>query len=213
MAQSPLVTIAALYGTDGDVVGARLAERLGVAFLDRALPEDVARAAGIPDDRIEAFEDPGVASVGRVVTTLARTANPATAPDRRADEIDYEEGRIRAEMEAFLASAGARGGVVLGRGAAVVLKTLPGSLHVYLGGSFEERVRRVSDDRDLSEREAERLVRAHDRARIDYVSGAYGVDGTDPDLYHLMINAIALGVDHTVEIIASAATTRLEDAG
>ena len=33
-----VVTLAALYGAGGSVVGTRVAERLGVAFLDRAIP-------------------------------------------------------------------------------------------------------------------------------------------------------------------------------
>ena len=32
----PVVTLAAFYGAGGTVVGPRVAERLGVAFLDRA---------------------------------------------------------------------------------------------------------------------------------------------------------------------------------
>ena len=39
----PVVTLASLYGAGGSVVGPRVAERLGVPFLDRAIPDAVAK--------------------------------------------------------------------------------------------------------------------------------------------------------------------------
>jgi shikimate kinase len=45
----PLVTLASLYGAGGSVVGPRVAERLGVAFLDRAIPDRVAKQTGLPE--------------------------------------------------------------------------------------------------------------------------------------------------------------------
>jgi Cytidylate kinase-like family len=39
----PVVTLASLYGAGGSVVGPRVAERLGVAFLVRAIPDRVAK--------------------------------------------------------------------------------------------------------------------------------------------------------------------------
>jgi len=46
---SRVVTQAALYGTRGSAVGPRVAERLGVQFLDRAIPSSVAKRAALPE--------------------------------------------------------------------------------------------------------------------------------------------------------------------
>jgi hypothetical protein len=43
----PVVTLAALYGAGGSVVGPQVAERLGVPFLDREIPEAVAQRSGL----------------------------------------------------------------------------------------------------------------------------------------------------------------------
>ena len=56
---------------------------------------------------------------------------------------------------------------------------------------------------------AARRVKANDRARRDYVRSTYGIDGDNPRLYHLMIDAIALGVDVCVELIVAAAQERV----
>jgi hypothetical protein len=43
--QSPVATLTTLYGAGGSAAGRRVAERLGVPFLDRAIPEAVASGA------------------------------------------------------------------------------------------------------------------------------------------------------------------------
>jgi phosphoglycolate phosphatase-like HAD superfamily hydrolase len=47
----PVVTIAALYGAAGSVIGPRVEEQLGVPLLDREVPEAVAKKTGIPGCR------------------------------------------------------------------------------------------------------------------------------------------------------------------
>jgi cytidylate kinase len=85
---------------------------------------------------------------------------------------------------------------------------VPGALHVHLGGPERARVRAIMETEGVDPERAERHVRAHDAARRDYVRGAYGVDGDDPGLYHLMIDATAFGVDACVELIVAASESR-----
>ena len=49
-----IVTVSASYGAGGALVGPQLAERLGVRFLDRAIPAEVAERLAIPEDESEA---------------------------------------------------------------------------------------------------------------------------------------------------------------
>jgi len=56
----------------------------------------------------------------------------------------------------------------------------------------------------LDREAAAHRVRATDRARRDYVRSAYGIDGDDPALYHLMLDAVALDVEACVDLIVSA---------
>jgi cytidylate kinase len=93
---------------------------------------------------------------------------------------------------------------VLGRGGAVVLASVPGALHVYLGGSEECRIERVMNELGVDRSTAHRRVKENDRARRDYVKRVYGIDGDDPVLYHLMIDAVSLGVDVCVDLVVAA---------
>jgi cytidylate kinase len=204
----PAVTIAALHGSGGSEIGPRVAERLGVEFLDRAIPAAVARRAGLAEEVVRAVDERSRSAAGRWTSMLARVSNPVTASGHGVERADAEEYRIRVEIEAFVARARRSGGVILGRGGAVVLASAPGVLHVHLGGARRARVERIMDLHAVDRRPAARRVDAHDRARRDYVQSAYGIDGDDPRLYHLMLDAVSLGVDACVDLIVLASTAR-----
>ena len=203
-----VVTIAALYGVGGSLVGPRVAERLGVQFLDRAIPSAVAKRAGLPEAAVADIDEKPRSGWQRLLALLGR-ASPATGASHQVERLDLDERRLRAEIEEFLAHASRAGGVVLGRGSAVVLADLAGALHVYLGGDRKARMERVMELQAVDRDTAARRVKANDRARRDYVRSTYGIDGDNPHLYHLMVDAIALGPDVCVELIVEAAQARV----
>lgn len=200
---NPVVTLAALYGAGGSDVGPRVADRLGVPLLDRAIPSSVAERAGIPEAAVVGVDEEPRSRWDHVVDALGR-ASPPSGASGQVERLDFEYRKLHGEIERFLADAARLGGVVVGRGGAVVLAAVPGALHVYLGGNGDGRVERVMDRLGVDRTAAERLVDANDRARRDYVSRAYGIDGDDPALYHLMIDAVSLGVDASVDLIVTA---------
>ena len=204
------MTVAALYGAEGSVIGPRVAERLGVEFLDRAIPASVARQAGVPEAVVDAHDDQPRRVMTRLVGHLARVpASPGASPLERTD---LEERNMLAQIEEFLARASVSGGVVLGRAGAVVLSAVPGALHVYLGGAEEARIERVVERKGIDRASAARQLKAHDRARRQYVRRAYGADGDDPGLYHLMIDSLAFGADACVDLIVAASQVRVQRA-
>lgn len=189
----PLVTVAAEHGAAGDIVAARVAEELDVPFLDRALPAALAAAE-------EGEQQSGlVGRLARASTMLAQEP---------VERIDYEEGRIRAELAEFLTRASATGGVVLGRGGAVVLADTPTSLHVLLSGGHDGRVARVAAREEIGREEAQRRVRAHDRARKEYLRRFFDADADDRTLYHLIVDTVALGIDASIELVVAASRAR-----
>lgn len=198
-----VVTLAALSGAGGSAIGPRVAERLGVPFLDRAIPRSVAKRAGIPETTVAEADDEPRNRWDRVADALGR-ASPPSGASGQVERLDLEERRLHGEIERFLADASRTGGVLLGRGGAVVLASVPGALHVYLGGSRGARIARVMDLHGIDREAATRRVKANDQARRDYVRSVYGIEGDNPTLYHLMIDAISLGVDVCVDLIVAA---------
>ncbi|WP_404952739.1 AAA family ATPase [Streptomyces sp. 147326] len=201
-----VVTLAALYGTGGVVIGPEVAQRLGVAFLDRAIPASVAAQSGVPQEVVAAADERPRSRGQRLLAALARAPSLTGGPAQ--ERWLLEEGAMRADIRRFMADAARSGGVVLGRGGAIVLREVPQALHVYLGGPRQARIARVMEAEAVDRATAERRVKANDWARREYVRRAYGADGDDPALYHLMIDATAFSVDACVELIVRAAALR-----
>jgi hypothetical protein len=207
----PVVTVAALYGAGGSVIGPRVAERLGVAFLDREIPAAVARNAGVSDHAVADVDDEPRSGVDRLVATLSRAATTAGGAAGSDERLDLQERRLRASIEEFLAQSAASGGVTMGRGGMVVLRSVPWALHVHLGGPREARLRRRMALEGIDRQTAERRRRAEDRTRIAYVRRAYGTDGADPSHYHLMLDSTALPLETCVELVVQAALARTRE--
>ncbi len=203
-----MVTIAALYGAAGTVIGPRVADQLGVPFLDRAIPQAVAKRTGLPESVVEDVDEAPRSGIQRLTASLGRASTISGATGGSIEQLDADVRSIRGQIEEFLARASISGGVAVGRGGMVILRSVPWALHVYLGGPREARVAQRMALEGIDRATAEGRQKAEDRARISYVSRVYGVDGTDPALYHLMLDSTALDVDTCVELIVTAARAR-----
>ncbi|MFC7530029.1 AAA family ATPase [Actinoplanes sp. GCM10030250] len=205
----PVVTLAALYGAGASIVGPRVAEELGVPFLDRAIPDAVARRTGLPPDAVADVDDQPRSAMARLVSSLGRGTTVSDGTAGSVEHLDLQERTVRAHIEEFLARSSVSGGVAVGRGGMVVLRSVPWALHVHLGGPREARLRQRMALEGIDRDTAARRQRAEDRTRRRYVGRAYGVDGDDPGLYHLMIDSTAIDLDTCVDLIVAASRARV----
>jgi cytidylate kinase len=198
----PLVTISAAYGAGGSRIGPAVAQRLGVEFLDRAIPTRVAERLKVPLDDALAHDESLGDAIGRLVSTFALLPELAGA----MAQAGYLAGEdYRRETERLIKEHARDGAVVLGRAGAVILRDHPGALHVRLDGPAERRVAQAMRLEDLSRSDAERLRKEGDRAREAYVRHFYNCDAKDPSLYHLVIDSTTLSQETVVEVIVAAA--------
>src|ERR1700736_1795029 len=147
---APVVTLSASFGAGGSIIGPRVAEHLGVPFLDRAIPVAVAEALAVPMADVVAHDERRTPGTGRLLASLARAA---AAPDTafgsaptaaRASLGDQPEQAFRDQTERVIHQiAETTGGVILGRAAAIVLRDRPCMLHVRLDGPPEARIQRA----------------------------------------------------------------------
>ncbi len=207
---APVVTLAALYGADDAGIGAHVAARLGVPFLDRAIPAGAALREGPPDEPMVDVERART-GLDRVLAGLGRLSTVTGEAGGTHERLDADERAVRGRTEEFLADSCRSGGVALGRGGMVVLRTIPWALHVHLGGPQESRIAQAMARDGMDRAAAAVRLRVEDRARISYVRRAYGVDGNDPAWYHLMLDGTVLDLATCVEIIVAAALARTRD--
>lgn len=78
--------------------------------------------------------------------------------------------------------------IVVGRGANIIARDLPNTIHLRLIASLEERVTRCVGYYDINRDEALQLIKKQDRARRDYLRSYYGADIDDPMNYHMVID-------------------------
>ena len=76
----PVVTLAAFYGAGGTVVGPRVAERLGVPFLDRGILTAVAKRLRVSEEAAAEYEEPPQSGVGRFLDSLGKVGISDATP-------------------------------------------------------------------------------------------------------------------------------------
>jgi cytidylate kinase len=205
----PVVTIAARYGAGGSVVGPRVAERLGVLFLDRVIDTSVAERAHVPTEAVHAYTEEARAGLSRLLDRLAVVTNPEMSTRQPL----ADDRRLQAEVEEFLAESSVNGGVIIGRGANFVLRDVPGVLCVLLVGPREARIRQAMRLHGLDRRAAEHQLDVNDEARLGYVRRHYSHEPEGPTHYHLIIDGTAMDLDHVVDLIVRASEARRTQAG
>jgi cytidylate kinase len=204
-----LVALSASYGAGGSRIGPALAERLGVAFLDRAIPLEVAERLEVPAGQATAHDDRVTGGWWeRLLSGFAAGDTGATAPAPvPADAMNSDD--FRRTTEAVLLEHAASGtGVILGRAAVLVLREDPRVLRVRLDGPPEQRLRQAMAFEALDRDVAERALRDTDRAHEEYVRRFYGARLDDPALYHVVLDSTAIDLDTCVEVLAAVAASR-----
>lgn len=197
MSDPVIVTLFETYGCGGAQVAQRVADHLGVPFLNQAFSsEDLeareAEAAASEEGFFDRFshlfrgaaamveDDPGLPQAQR---DLAASADTNTAQVRE------------------LAGSG---GVVLGRTAAHILADRPSALHVRLDGPVADRIAAAAEEAGIDPARAARRQKSEDRRRVEMAQEFYAFDAGDPVNYDLTLNATRLGVEATAHIIVSA---------
>ncbi|KAB8197227.1 cytidylate kinase-like family protein [Nonomuraea phyllanthi] len=203
-----VVTISATYGTAGSQIGPAVAERLGVPFVDRAIPSAVAQELGCTLEEALAHDDRAEHGLGRLLSGAMRL------PTVTFGGVDmYVPGAMPHAPEEFVRAAermlkdmaDEQGGVFLGRAGAAVLADRPGALHVRLDAPVKRRIRQTATLSGIGEREARKIIEDNDRARVAYVRHFYRIDPADPCQYHLVVDSTTIPVPTCVELIVTAA--------
>jgi len=202
-----VVTVSAAYGAAGAEIAPAVADRLGLPFVDRAIPAQVAGRLGVPVAVAEANDETVVRGLWRLVTSLGTMPDPGggvlpqtNAPDERSFRQQTE--RVLQEI------ADGAGGVVLGRAAALVLRDRPDALHVRLDGPIDRRLAAAVGRSGRPVEDVRRELEANDRSREAYVRHFYRTDPVLCRHYHLVVDTTVLPLDTVVDLVVLAAHAR-----
>jgi cytidylate kinase len=201
-----VVTLSAPFGAGGGIVGPAVADRLGVPFVDRAIPVRVANELGVPVEDALARDEQVKGWLARLLAAAAPlTGDYMLGYDAPRMAMLPDSEFVECTEQAIRRTVAGRGGVILGRAGALVLRDHPGALHVRLDGDPERRVRQAMRVQGLSEADAKRMLRRNDDARTSYVRHFYRCDPADPRHYHLVLDSTRCPLDACTELIVAAA--------
>ncbi len=202
-----VVTISASYGAGGPDVGPAVAARLGLPFHDRAIPARVAGLLGVSRDDAEANDERVLSGLWRLLASLGTMPDPVGGV--LPTHSHPAEHAYRQHTETVLHEiADGGGGVVLGRGGAMVLHDRPDALHVRLDGPPEDRLRAAVQRYGRPREELRRELTANDTTREAYVRYFYRCDPAAARHYHLVLDGTALPLETVVDLVVTAARAR-----
>jgi len=177
----PVITISRQLGSLGTEIAQRVAEELHYDYMDK---DKIARALtdyGIPGPEVDRFDE----------------KKPPFW-----ETLSIQRKRYLHLIQALIYDFGGKGNVIIvGRGGQVLLKDLPGVLHVKIMAPFEVRVQRIMKQRGENEKQAVGSLRRSDRDSAGFIRAYFDVDWEDQDLYDLVINTRKLSVEAGARII------------
>ena len=207
-----VITVSRRYGSGADGVAARVCDMLGYRYFDKGVMARMASefrwsTGDIVDFSEEKYEVPGFLDRFRGPRVVAQSRSwREDVSGRRVpavEELD-EEQAIRMIRSAIETAYGYDNIVILGRGGQAILNGKPGVLHVRIDAPLDDRIRRIQDQENLSQRDAERQIATRDRAAEDYVKRFYDIDWSNSAHYHLMINSSKWGIEAVARLIVNA---------
>jgi cytidylate kinase len=190
--QRYVVCISRDYGCGGELIGKKLAERLGVRYFSKEILEKIIERTHM---------DP------HVVKTLEEKVHKArdlwlyslfTGQDASADTY-------KRHMVNIMLSLSRVGGVIMGRGGHVVLGHTK-ALRVRLIGTLDKCAQRVAHEEGVAVEDAKHHIQEHNAQRGKYVWEMFHSRLNDPNAFDLVVNVDRLGdIDHVTAMLADAA--------
>jgi CMP/dCMP kinase len=214
----PVVTVSRQFASGGGEVAQEVARRLGAAFVDREIIDEVAKRLGVPGEVVEEKDERGESLVARLARSLRLSYPDLAMPPEITTVLFSDYGSFDdlpyAEVIDQVIHEVARSGnaVIVGRGGAYILKDEPDTLHVHVFAPFAQRVQSTQASEGIDQAAAERLVRDTDHARARYVKHLFKTDWEALGHYHLLVDCGRLGNVAAADLIVQAAN-RLGSAG
>ena len=121
------------------------------------------------------------------------------------DERSYIDEEIYLDYLVLIIAQMADDGdvVILGRGSQYILNDHPDAYHILLIDTFENRVKFMQDNYDLSHNRAVHVVKNEDKRRLNLYKKLGKSDYDNPDLYHLVLNRSRISLDKAFELICN----------
>ena len=192
------ITISHLIGSGGAYVGEKLADRLGIPFLDREIIQSVAQQLNILESEVERREERLTTFWDNFNRSMIGLSPIIIAEFPQLAPSDSE--LFKTECETIQKIASKSSVIFLGRCGWDILKNHPNHVSILLTANHSDRVKRLGTLYELTEQDARKLIKTNDQERDAYNKKFTQKNWVDARYYDLCVNTSSTGWDGAVEI-------------
>lgn len=186
-----IITISREFGSGGRFIGEEVAKKLGIAYYDKNIINQIAEESGLSPDYIQESAE---LSPKKGILAYALAGHDITG--KSVEDMVYEVQR-----KVILELAEKEPCVIIGRNADFILKDRDDVLNVFIHGNMPEKMKRICQLYNVSEQDAVKMMTDTDKRRMTnynfYTDQRWGKASN----YTLCLNSSQLGYDKCEEII------------
>ena len=192
-----VITINRELGSGGRTVGRKLAEKLGVAYYDKALIQALQDKYHLTVEEIERLK-------GQEQNWWANFKRKMTfsEDEYNLNQIGLETDSVfRTEIDFLKSIAQEESCVIAGRSGFYAFRDHPNHLSIFIQASMLSRVDRVAREQNMSKEEARMTIDKVDQMRENYVNDQARTSRYDTRNYQLVLSMDEISEDAAVETI------------
>ena len=186
-----IITISREFGSGGRFIGEEVAKKLGIAYYDKNIINEIAEKSGLSPEYIQENAE---LSPKKGLFAYAFAGRDITG--KSVEDMVYE-----AQRKVILDLAEKEPCVIIGRNADYILKDRDDVLNVFIHGDMPEKIHRIIHLHNVEEQEAVRMMADTDKRRMTnynfYTEQKWGKASN----YTLSLNSSQLGYDRCEKII------------
>lgn len=186
-----IITISREFGSGGRFIGEEVAKKLGIAYYDKNIINEIAEKSGLSPEYIQENAE---LSPKKGLFAYAFAGRDITG--KSIEDMVYE-----AQRNVILELADKEPCVIIGRNADYILKDRDDVLNVFIHGDASEKIQRITRLYNVEEQKAVKMMADTDKRRMAnynfYTDQKWGKASN----YTLCLNSSQLGYDRCEKII------------
>ena len=186
-----IITISREFGSGGRFIGEEVAKKLGIAYYDKNIINEIAEKSGLSPEYIQENAE---LSPKKGLFAYAFAGRDVTG--KSVEDLVYE-----AQRKVILELAEKQPCVIIGRNADYILKDRDDVLNVFIHGDMPEKTQRIMGLYTVEEKEAVKMMVDIDKRRMANYNFYTNQKWGKADNYTLCLNSSQLGYDRCEKII------------
>ena len=186
-----IITISREFGSGGRFIGEEVAKKLGIAYYDKNIINEIAEKSGLSPEYIQENAE---LSPKKGLFAYAFAGRDVTG--KSVEDLVYE-----AQRKVILELAEKESCVIIGRNADYILKDRDDVLNVFIYGDTPEKIQRITRLYNVEEQKAVKMMVDIDKRRMANYNFYTNQKWGKADNYTLCLNSSKLGYDRCEKII------------